>query len=123
MRTAIIFAATLLTATPVIAQQAPAQPAKDLSVTAYEAMSAGDYSAAEERLRETARTDVGARINLAQIFADTGREREALILLRSVLDNRDIALEGVDGDIMSSHRVANVLLQRMGATERMADAR
>lgn len=116
--TMLVALATTMGATPAITQD----KGEELSPTAYKAMAAGDYDAAERKLRETAREDVGARINLAQIFADTGREREALVLLRSVLDNDDIALEGIEGDILSSHRVATVLLQRMGSPERMATA-
>ncbi|MEN3971647.1 hypothetical protein WJS89_03085 [Sphingomicrobium sp. XHP0235] len=81
---------------------------------AFEEMMAGNYDAAERKLLQSARTDVGARINLAQVFAMKGKEREALILLRSVKDNDDIALEGAEGEILSSHRVADVLLARMG---------
>ena len=114
----VALAATALSATPALAQEPSYEPSK----TAFAEMMAGDYDAAEKKLLETAKTDVGARINLAQIFARKGKMREALILLRSVKDNDDIALEGVDGDILSSHQIADVLLQRMGARDAMAAA-
>ena len=105
-----------LVATPAMAQDSGfARPD-----VAFEEMMAGDYEAAEAKLLQTARTDVGARINLAQIFAKKGKMREAMILLRSVRDNDDIALEGAEGQILSSHRVADALLQRMGAREALA---
>ncbi|WP_265563553.1 hypothetical protein [Sphingomicrobium arenosum] len=110
-------ALTAMTATPALAQQGGYG-----SDTAFEEMMAGDYDRAERKLLESARTDVGARINLAQIFASSGRERQAAILLRSVMTNDDIALEGVDGRILSSHDVAQTLLGRMGQAEMLASA-
>lgn len=107
---------TAMTATPALAQQG----GYGTPDTAFEEMMAGDYDAAETKLLESARTDVGARINLAQIFATSGRERQAAVLLRSVMQNDDIPLEGVDGRILSSHDVAETLLGRMGATEMLA---
>ena len=111
-------AATLLSVSPATAQDRT----PDENQTAFAEMMAGDYDAAEKKLLESARTNVGARINLAQIFARQGKMREALVLLRSVKDNDDIALEGVEGDILSSHQVADVLMQRMGARDAMAAA-
>ena len=111
-------AATFLSASPAMAQDRT----PDENQTAFAEMMAGDYDAAEKKLLESARTNVGARINLAQIFARQGKMREALVLLRSVKDNDDIALEGVEGDILSSHQVADVLMQRMGARDAMAAA-
>ncbi|MCM8557210.1 hypothetical protein [Sphingomicrobium sediminis] len=113
---AAAFAATL-TATPALAQDAGGY-----GNTAHKEMLAGDYEEAERELRSAALTDVGARINLAQIFAKTDREAEALILLRSVLENDDILLETVDGELISSHDVADVLMARMGAGSMMASA-
>lgn len=117
----ILFAAAAIAAlsiSPAAAQERGYEP----SETAFAEMMAGDYDAAERKLLETARTDVGARINLAQIFERKGKTREALVLLRSVKENDDIVLEGVDGDILSSHQVADVLLLRMGARDAMASA-
>ncbi|MCJ8190286.1 hypothetical protein [Sphingomicrobium aestuariivivum] len=107
---------TAMTATPALAQPG----GYGTPDTAFEEMMAGDYDAAETKLLESARTDVGARINLAQIFATSGREPQAAVLLRSVMQNDDIPLEGVDGRILSSHDVAETLLGRMGATEMLA---
>lgn len=104
---ALIGAATL--ATPALASDR----------TGYQAIAAGDYSAAEATL--TAERRIFPRrpelmINLATVYARTGRTAEAASLYRAALSAADVEMAMPDGAVTSSRLVAQRGLDRLGVT-------
>lgn len=87
--------------------------------TGYHAIAAGDLAGAEATLdRERAifpqRPEL--MLNLAAVYARTGRASEARALYADVLQREPIDLELGDGSAVSSHQVAKRGLARLDTT-------
>ena len=86
-----------------------AGPALARDRTGYQAISAGDYDAAEKTLVAERRIFPGRpelMINLATVYARTGRVSEAASLYRAALTTDPIEMAMPDGGVASSRDVA-----------------
>lgn len=96
---------------------AAATPAMAADRTAYQAIAAGDYATAEQALT-TERRIFPRRpelmINLAAVYARTGRASEAASLYRAALTAQDVEMAMPDGAVASSRAVAQRGLDRLG---------
>jgi Flp pilus assembly protein TadD len=84
--------------------------------TGYQAIAAGDLSAAEatiERERAIFPQRPELMLNLAAVYARTGRTAEARALYTDVLQREGVDLELGDGSAVSSHLVAKRGLARL----------
>lgn len=96
-----------------------ASPALARDRSGYTAIAAGNLSQAEatlsaERAIYPRRPEV--LLNLAAVYARTGRAAQARALYGDVLDTQPVALELADGGTVSSHDVAQRGLSRLGET-------
>lgn len=100
-----------------IASAAVAVPAIAADRAAYQAIAAGDYATAEQALT-TERRIFPRRpelmINLAAVYARTGRSTEAASLYRAALTADDVEMVMPDGAVASSRAVAQRGLDRLG---------
>ena len=104
----------LLKAAALAALMATGAAAQDFSGAA--ALARGDYAAAERAIAAQQRLfprDADLLINLAQVYARTGRTAEAARLYREVAAQPDDALDLPDGRVASSHALAGKGLQRL----------
>ena len=112
MRKTILFVlATLGAATPVLA--APST----VDRTGYHAIAAGDLATAEERIvaeRKIFPQRPELMLNLASVYARTGRDSEARALYAAVLARPAVALDLPSGAVESSHDLANRALRLQG---------
>ena len=82
----------------------------------YDALMAADYAAAEAQLRSRhglAAYDPARLINLGQVLARTGREREASKLFKRVLEEDDVVIILADGRQMGSQTAARIALESL----------
>lgn len=96
---------------------AAAAPAMASDRTGYEAIAAGDYQKAEETLVQERRIfprRPELMINLATVYARTGRTAEAVNLYRTALQADAVDMAMPDGVVTSSHDVAQRGLNRLG---------
>lgn len=94
-------------------------PALAADRTGYQAIAAGDFSAAAKRI-EAERRIFPERpelmLNLAVAYARTGRSADARALYRDVLDRPAVAMDLPNGNVVSSHDVATRGLSRLTTT-------
>lgn len=101
----------------ILAAATLASPALASDRTGYRAISAGDYRTAEQTLVAERRIfphRPELMINLATVYARTGRAAEAVALYRAALDADDVELAMPDGAVASSRMVAQRGLERLG---------
>ncbi|MFL0413909.1 tetratricopeptide repeat protein [uncultured Sphingomonas sp.] len=94
-----------------------ATPAAASDRTGYQAISAGDYQAAEATLvaeRRIFPRRPELMINLATVYARTGRIGEAASLYRAALNASDVEMAMPNGEVESSREVAQRGLDRLG---------
>lgn len=87
--------------------------------TGYLAISAGDLAGAQatiERERAIFPQRPELMVNLAAVYARTGRTAEARALYANVLDRESIDLELGDGSTVASHDIARRGLARLDTT-------
>ncbi|RYY24680.1 MAG: tetratricopeptide repeat protein [Sphingomonadales bacterium] len=112
MRTILLFAAAplILAALPASANDRPI-PAK---------ISTGAYDDAEKALQAELRIYPNRPellLNLAAIYAKTGRAGEARTLYAKVLDQRDVLMDVTADKVAGSHAIANTGLKRIQAVQ------
>jgi len=111
MRKTVLFVlATLGAATPALAA-----PSATVDRTGYRAIAAGDLAAAEQRIvaeRRIFPQRPELMLNLASVYARTGRDSEARALYTAVLARPAVALDLPSGAVASSHDLANLALRR-----------
>lgn len=111
MRTLILFAAPLALALPAQAQ--------DTSASAS-LIKAGAYSKAESRLvgQLRARPDSPElMLNLAAVYAETGRTGEARSLYRQILAQDDVLMDVSQSRSVGSHAIARAGMRRIDAVQ------
>lgn len=97
-----------------------AAPAIASDRTGYQAIATGDYQKAEEELlveRRIFPRRPELMINLAAVYARTGRKAEAAALYRTALNSAAVDMALPDGNVSSSHIVAQRGLDSLGGTE------
>ncbi|MEP9360307.1 tetratricopeptide repeat protein [Sphingomonas sp. KR3-1] len=111
MRTALI----VLAAAPFALAALPAQAqAQNGDPVASAAIFDGNYSQAEQQLNAKLRLDPGQPellLNLAAVYAQTGRTAEARALYIQVLQQRDVEMDQSADRMAMSHAIANKGLQ------------
>jgi Flp pilus assembly protein TadD len=111
MRTALIVLAAApfaLAALPAQAQRANGDP------VASAAIFDGNYSQAEQQLDARLRLDPNQPellLNLAAVYAQTGRTSQARALYARVLEQRDVAMDQSADRVTMSHAIASKGLQ------------
>jgi Flp pilus assembly protein TadD len=86
----------------------------------YSEIARGDYTAAELRLSKEQRMfrhEPDLMLNMAYVYAQTGRLAQARALYRSVLTMPDEMLDMPQGSSMASHDLAKAALLRLNGTE------
>jgi Tfp pilus assembly protein PilF len=86
--------------------------------TGYQAIAAGDLSAAEQRLERELRIFPDRpelMLNMAAVYGRTGRAAEARALYASVLDRPATMMDMPDGAVRSSHELASTGLARFSS--------
>ncbi|MCP3735467.1 tetratricopeptide repeat protein [Sphingomonas sp. RP10(2022)] len=94
-------------------------PALAADRTGYQAIVAGDFSAAVTRIEAERRIFPDRpelMLNLAVAYAQTGRTADARALYRVVLDRPGVAMDMPNGAVLSSHDVATRGLSRLTTT-------
>jgi Flp pilus assembly protein TadD len=94
-----------------------ATPALPADRTGFHAITAGDYSAAEQTLiteRRIFPRRPELMINLAAVYARTERSSEAAALYHAALLADDVEMAMPNGDVASSRSVARRGLDRLG---------
>ncbi|WP_322965762.1 tetratricopeptide repeat protein [Sphingomonas fuzhouensis] len=87
--------------------------------TGYQDIAAGNFAAAERTLLQERRADPRSpelMLNLAAVYAKTGRAAEARALYGAVLEEKAIAMDMPSGAILSSHTVARSGLRHLPQT-------
>jgi Flp pilus assembly protein TadD len=108
----------LLAAVPLLAAAVPAA-AQDKAV-AFTQIVAGAYDQAESRLDSELRIHPGRPellINLAAVYAKTGRTTEARALYRQVLSQDDVLMDLSETQSVGSHALARAGLRRTEAVQ------
>jgi Flp pilus assembly protein TadD len=85
---------------------------------AHATIQRGDYATAERKLLAEARVFPNkpeVLLNLAAIYARTGRHSEARVLYNRVLELQPVAMDIVDGAVAPSHLVANRGMRQLDA--------
>ena len=93
-----------------------AVPAAASDRTGYQAITAGNWQAAERELlaqRQALANRPELMLNLAAIYVATGRNAEALALYRQVQARPEIAMDMADGRIVGSHAIASRGMDRI----------
>jgi len=96
-------------------------PAMAKEKLANAAIMAGDYGAAERILVDQPRAYKQLpemMLNLAFVYAQTGRQAEAGVLYREVLKQPDVDLDNSIGSSLSSHEMAKIGLSRLSLASR-----
>ena len=112
MRLCGCVAAVLATAVTVV-------PAAAKDRVGYQAISSGSLAQAEQTIaaeRVIFPTRPELMLNLAAVYARTGRPAQARALYGQVLDQTPVAMDLPDGNVQSSHVLAQRGLARLGAT-------
>ncbi|MDR6852021.1 Flp pilus assembly protein TadD [Sphingomonas sp. BE123] len=112
------FAAVALTAALALAPAAQAQVADQPN--AHRAIAAGDYDLAERHLLAEQRIfpeRPEVLLNLAAVYARTGRVAEARALYQQVLARKAVAMDVADGQVAASHVVAQRGLRLLDAAQ------
>lgn len=111
MRTALF----VLAAAPFAFAALPAQAQRDNGdPVASAAIFNGNYSKAEQQLNARLGLDPGQPellLNLAAVYAQTGRTAQARALYIQVLQQRDVEMDVAVGNTSMSHAIANKGLQ------------
>ncbi|MGE7206626.1 tetratricopeptide repeat protein [Sphingomonas sp. NPDC019816] len=84
--------------------------------TGYQEIASGNLAAAERTLLAERRTNPESpelMLNLAAVYAQTGRASEARALYGAVLNEKAIAMDMPSGAILSSHTVAQTGLRQL----------
>ena len=87
--------------------------------TGFQEIAAGNFTAAERTLLEERRTNPNSpelMLNLAAVYAKTGRAADARALYDAVLQEKAIAMDMPSGAILSSHTVARTGLRHLPQT-------
>ncbi|MCP3732261.1 tetratricopeptide repeat protein [Sphingomonas sp. MG17] len=90
---------------------------------AHATIQRGDYAAAERKLLAEARVFPNKPeilLNLAAIYAKTGRVSEARALYNRVLALQPVAMDVVDGQIAPSHLIAGRGIRQLDAAQMAA---
>lgn len=85
--------------------------------TGFASIAARDWSAAERTLLAERRIyprRPELMINLAAVYAATGRDAEAAALYEQVLERPAVAMDTPSGEVRSSHALASAALRRRG---------
>ncbi|MBB3474535.1 M48 family metallopeptidase [Sphingomonas sp. BK345] len=96
-----------------------AGPAAAKDRVGYQAISAGSLAQAEQTIdaeRAIFPTRPELMLNLAAVYARTGRVTQARSLYGQVLDQEPVAMDLADGSVQSSHALAQRGLSRLGST-------
>jgi thioredoxin-like negative regulator of GroEL len=108
----------VLGAVAVCVAAAPAYAAGDPVQMSRAAIVRGDYAAAEKMLSAERRVYPGrpeVLLNLAAVYANTGRVAQAADLYRSVLSEDDVLMNVTSDRVASAHDIASRGLMRLGA--------
>ncbi|MEG8040563.1 tetratricopeptide repeat protein [Sphingomonas sp. LR60] len=93
-----------------------AAPAVAKDRVGYQAIAAGSLAKAEQTI-DAERAIFPDRpelmLNLAAVYARTGREAQARALYGDVLDREPVALDMADGSVRTSHELARVGMMRL----------
>ena len=119
VRTLALAAAT---AGILLAASASAQDGAAVRV-AHDALASGDYARAERVLAAEQRIFPGSPevlVNLAAVYARTGRVQQAAALYRNVLLREDVLLDLSADRAVSSHVLAETGLHRIGTLQTAA---
>ena len=84
--------------------------------TGFHEIAQGNYFAAERTLLQERRADPKSpelMLNLAAVYAKTGRANDARALYDSVLQEKAIAMDMPSGAVLSSHTVARTGLRHL----------
>lgn len=95
-----------------------AMPAHANDRTGFQSIVAGDYAAAEQTLvaeRRIFPSRPELMINLATVYAHTGRIGQAAALYRAAMEAEEVDLAMPNGDTTSSRVVAQRGLDRLGS--------
>lgn len=109
-------AAMILVASPALAQGGAIR-------TAHDAITRGDYTRAEQLLLAEQRIFPGnaeVLVNLAAVYARTGRVQQASTLYRQVLAREDVLLDLNADRTASSHAIAATGLRRVSSLQTAA---
>ena len=102
---------------------APASAQAGAVRTAHSAYTQGDFARAEHVLKAEQRVFPNrpeVLVNLAAVYARTGRMQQAAALYRQILDGKDIALDVSADRTASSHAIARSGLQRVSGLQTAA---
>lgn len=94
-------------------------PALAADRNGYQAIAAGDFAAAAQRLEAERRIFPDRpelMLNLAAAYTRTGRAADARALYRGVLERPAVAMDMPNGAVLSSHDVATRGLSRLTTT-------
>lgn len=114
--------ASLVVAAP-LALSPVAQAEKLAGPYAHATIQRGDYATAERKLRAEARVFPNkpeVLLNLAAIYAKTGRPAEARALYNRVLALQPVAMDVVDGQVAPSHLIATRGVRQLDAAQMAA---
>ena len=108
----------ILAAAPLVVAALPAQ-AQDRAVASTE-ISAGAYDQAEAKLQSQLRAHPDLPellLNMAAVYAQTGRIAEARTLYARVLDQKEVLMDLSADRTLGSHAVARTGLRRIEAVQ------
>lgn len=117
MRTALVYLAVAPFAFAALPAQAQVKSGDPVASSAIER---GDYSNAEQSLLQELRIHPGRpelMLNLAAIYARTGRTEAARDLYTRVLDKDDVLMDLSADRVAGSHAVARTGLKRIAAVQ------
>lgn len=115
-RLALAAAVATIVAMPAMAQDGAVR-------SAHAAIVGGDYEKAERLLvaeRQIFPANAEILVNLAAVYAATGRQMQAATLYRQVLDRQPVLLDRRDASVVSSHQIAQAGLGRISAYQTAA---
>ncbi|HEX8300563.1 tetratricopeptide repeat protein [Sphingomonas sp.] len=107
----------LLLTTPFLLAALPAS-ADDKAIAA--AISSGAYAQAEQSIRAELRiypSRPELLLNLAAVYAKTGRDAEARALYTKVLAQREVLMDQRADKVLGSHKIASIGLKRIAAVQ------
>lgn len=96
-----------------------ATPAVAKDRVGYQAIAAGSLAKAEQTIaaeRAIFPDRPELMLNLAAVYARTGREAQARALYGDVLDRAPVAMDMADGSVRTSHELAHVGMSRLTTT-------
>ena len=118
-KTIIAIAATLTA----LSISAPAKAQDGAVRAAHAAYAQGDFARAERVLTAEQRVFPNSPevlVNLAAVYARTGRTQQAAALYRQILNGEDVTLDVTADRTVSSHAIATTGLQRVSGTQTAA---